>query len=557
MHDVVIRGGRILDGTGRPERIGDVALEGERIAAVGGRVGPGRREIDATGLLVTPGFVDVHTHYDGQVSWDSVLEPSIHHGVTTVVMGNCGVGFAPVAPDRHDWLIGLMEGVEDIPGSVLAEGIDWQWESFPEYLDAIDRRPHALDFAAQVPHGALRVYVMGERGADHREVPTGAEIRRMGALVREALVAGAVGFSTSRTLNHKTAKGEHTPSYTATAAELMGIAEGVRAAGRGVIEVVGDFPDVDAELALLREMAAKSGRRLSVSVAQINERPEDWRRIFAWIEKANAEGVAMRAQVAPRPVGVLMQLESTFHPLCRNPVVESLAPLPRAERLARLADPALRAKIVAGGMIQDPATLFRLDDPPCYEPRPGDSLAARAAREGRHPIELALDVLLEDEGRGILFFPAQNYRYGTTDHLFEMLRHPYAVPGLGDGGAHVSFISDASFPTYLLTHWGRDRANGARLPLEFLVKRQTQDTARLMGFEDRGRLAVGAKSDVNVIDFDALRLLRPEMRSDLPAGGKRLVQRAAGYRHTFVSGVAVAENGEPTGATPGRLVRSR
>jgi N-acyl-D-aspartate/D-glutamate deacylase len=555
MHDVVLRQGRIIDGTGAPERIGDVAIDGERIASVGGRAGPGRREIDASGLLLTPGFVDVHTHYDGQVSWDRLLEPSIHHGVTTVVMGNCGVGFAPVAPDRHAWLIGLMEGVEDIPGSVLAEGIDWEWESFPEYLDAIERRPHSIDFAAQVPHGALRAYVMGERGADHREVPTEAEIRRMGELVREALEAGAVGFSTSRTMNHKTIEGRHTPSYTATAAELLGIADGLRAANRGVIEVVGDFPDLEAEFAVIRAMAARCARPLSISVAQLNDRPEDWRRMLDLISQANAAGIAMHAQVAPRPVGVMMSLESSFNPFCRNPALQGLAGLPRSERLAKLRDPATRARIAAGGMIQDPKTLYRLADPPCYEPPASAPIAAEAARAGVDPIVFALDAMLAEDGLGIVFTPAQNYAYGTTDHLLEMLRHPHAVPGLGDGGAHVSFISDASFPTYLLTHWVRDRSPGERLPLEFAVRRQTRDAAAMIGLRDRGVLAPGLQADVNVIDFGALRLLRPEMRYDLPAGGKRLVQRAHGYRYTFVRGESVLEDGEPTGATPGRLVR--
>jgi N-acyl-D-aspartate/D-glutamate deacylase len=559
MHDLVIRGGTLVDGTGGPRRQGDIAADQGRIVSVGGVAAAGRREIDARGLLVTPGFVDVHTHYDGQVSWDSLMEPSIYHGVTTVVMGNCGVGFAPARPDRHEWLIGLMEGVEDIPGTALAEGLTWDWESFPEYLDAIEKRPHALDFAAQVPHGALRGYVMGDRGADHNARPSAEEIAEMARLTKEAILAGAVGFTTSRTVNHTTVDGEHTPSYTATADELWGIAEGLKQAGAGVFEIVGDFPDLEPEFAMVRQMAERSGRPLSVSVAQLNERPEDWRRMLELISEAQAEGVDLRAQVAPRPVGVIMSLEATFNPFVQNPVYQELASLPVAERVAKLRDPGLRARFVEGGMIMDPQKLFRLGDPPDYEPGPEASIAALAEAAGTDPVDFALEVVLENDGRGQLFMPALNYVYGNSDHCLEMLRHPYTVPGLGDGGAHVSFISDASFSTYLLTHWARDRGarpgGGETLPVEYIVKRQCADTARLVGFLDRGVLAPGMKADLNVIDFDALALAPPEMRYDLPAGGKRLVQKAAGYRYTIVSGEVVLEDGEPTGATPGKLVR--
>jgi N-acyl-D-aspartate/D-glutamate deacylase len=555
MHDLVIRGGTLVDGTGAPPRQGDLALDQGLITAVGGEVGPGTREIDATGLLVTPGFVDVHTHYDGQVSWDALMEPSIYHGVTTVVMGNCGVGFAPARPDRHDWLIGLMEGVEDIPGTALAEGLTWEWESFPEYLDAIERRPHSLDFAAQVPHGALRGYVMGDRGADHNERPTQAEISEMARLTREAIEAGAVGFTTSRTVNHKTVEGEHTPSYTATSDELWGIAEGLKEAGAGVFEIVGDFPDLEPEFAMVRQMAERTGRPLSVSVSQLNERPEDWRRMLELVSEAQADGVPLHAQVAPRAVGVVMSLEATFNPFVQNPVFQEIHGRPLAERVAALSSPELRARLIEGGMSMDPQKLFRLDDPPNYEPGPEESLAALAEAAGRGVVEYALEVLLEDEGRGQIFMPALNYVYGNSDHCLEMLQHPHTVPGLGDGGAHVSFISDASFSTYLLTHWARDRKRGETLPVEYIVKRQAADTAQLIGFLDRGILAPGMKADINVIDFDGLALSRPEMRYDLPAGGKRLVQKAEGYRYTIVSGEVVLEHGEPTGATPGKLVR--
>ncbi|MBB82562.1 MAG: amidohydrolase [Deltaproteobacteria bacterium] len=559
MHDLVIRGGTLIDGTGSPGQRGDLAIDDGRITAVGVEIGPGEREIDATGLLVTPGFVDVHTHYDGQVSWDHLMEPSLYHGVTTVVMGNCGVGFAPARPDRHDWLIGLMEGVEDIPGTALAEGLTWDWESFPEYLDAIEKRPHTLDFAAQVPHGALRGFVMGDRGADHNERPTPDEIQEMARLTKEAILAGAVGFTTSRTVNHKTVEGEHTPSYTATSDELWGIAEGLKEAGAGVVEIVGDFPDLEPEFAMVRQMAERSGRPMSVSVAQLNERPEDWRRMLDLISEAQAEGVELHAQVAPRPVGVIMSLEATFNPFIKNPVFLEAAKLPVAERAAVLADADNRAAFIEGGMIMDPRRLFRLGNPPNYEPDPEESIAALSDAAGQRPEEYALEVLLENEGTGQIFMPALNYFYGNSDHCLEMLQHPHTVPGLGDGGAHVSFISDASFSTYLLTHWARDRATrkpGTEpLPVEYIVKRQAADTARLVGFLDRGVLAPGMKADVNVIDFEALSLEAPEMRYDLPAGGKRLVQKATGYRYTIVSGEVVVADGEPTGATPGKLVR--
>ncbi|MGY8736173.1 MAG: N-acyl-D-amino-acid deacylase family protein [bacterium] len=556
MHDLVIRGGTLIDGTGEAGRRADVAIDDGLITAVGENLGPASEEIDATGLLVTPGFVDVHTHYDGQVSWDHLMEPSIYHGVTTVVMGNCGVGFAPARPDRHDWLIGLMEGVEDIPGTALAEGLTWDWETFPEYLDAIEKKPHSLDFAAQMPHGALRGYVMGDRGADHNERPTPDEITEMARLTKEAIEAGAVGFTTSRTVNHKSIDGQHTPSYTATSDELWGIADGLKQAGAGVFEIVGDFPDLEPDFAMVRQMAERSGRPLSVSVAQINERPEDWRRMLELISEAQAEGVALYAQVAPRPVGVIMSFEATYNPFIKNPAVQEVQGLPNAERHERLSDPEVRARVVAGGMIMDPRRLYPLGDPPNYEPSDEQSIEARAKAAGVDPVEFALDILLEEEGTGQIFMPALNYFYGNSDHCLEMLRHPHSVPGLGDGGAHVSFISDASFSTYLLTHWARDRKDrGEILPVEYIIKRQCADTAKLIGFADRGIIANGMKADLNVIDFEALNLSKPEMRYDLPAGGKRLVQKARGYRYTLVSGEVVQKDGEPTGATPGKLVR--
>jgi N-acyl-D-aspartate/D-glutamate deacylase len=556
MHDLVIRGGTIIDGTGGAPREGDVAIDGGRIASVGGTLGQGRREIDARGRVVAPGFVDVHTHYDGQATWDALLEPSIYHGVTTVVMGNCGVGFAPARPDRHDWLINLMEGVEDIPGTALVEGITWEWESFPEYLDALERMPHSIDIGAQLPHGALRAYVMGDRGGDHTEVPTADEIAEMARLAREAMEAGAVGFSTSRTVNHKDANGRHTPSLTATSDELWGIAEGIGQAGRGVFELVADFEDLEPEFAMVREMSARSGRPMSVTVGQFDARPDDWKRMLELIADANAAGIPMSAQVAPRPVGVIMSLESSVHPFMANAPYTDLLGLPLSERVARLRNPEVRQAIVDDGSTNfDLARLFPLGETPNYEPGPEESFSSRAKAVGVSAIELVLDALIEGDGTGMLFYPAVNYVNGNADHCREMLLHPNAVPGLGDGGAHVSFISDASFPTYLLTHWARDRKRGGTLPLELMIKRQARDTAELVGFLDRGLLAPGMKADVNVIDFDALRIERPELRYDLPAGGKRLIQKATGYDYTIVSGVVVMEDGQATGENPGLLVR--
>ena len=556
MHDLVIRGGTIIDGTGGRAREGDVAIDGGRLVSVGGTAGEGRREIDAHGRLVTPGFVDVHTHYDGQVTWDSLLEPSVYHGVTTVVMGNCGVGFAPADPDGHEYLIGLMEGVEDIPGTALVEGITWEWKSFPEYLDAIEKIPHSIDFAAQLPHGALRAFVMGERGGDHRAIPTKQEIAEMARLAREAVEAGAVGFTTSRTRNHRTKDGDPTPSLTSTPEELWGIADGLGAAGRGAFEIVADFDDLENEFAMIRQMAERSGRPMSITVAQIHQRPEEWRCMLELIEEANEAGVNLRALVAPRPVGVIMSLDSSLQPLLSNPVYRSVAGLPLDERVEVLKTPELRERLVEDGTVSfDLSCVFALGESPDYEPEASESISARAERDGVNPIELILDTLLADDGRGMLYFPALNYANGNSDHCREMLEHEYAVPGLGDGGAHVSFISDASFPTYLLTHWARDRKRGEKLPLELMVKRQSRDTAELVGFLDRGLLAPGMKADLNVIDFDALSLRRPEMRYDLPAGGKRLVQKADGYCYTIVSGEIVMQDGEPTGANPGALVR--
>ncbi len=563
MTDIVIRGGTVIDGSGAPGYRADVAIDGDRVVAVGKVSSRGDREIDADGLLVTPGLVDIHTHYDGQALWDPLVSPSCWQGVTTIVMGNCGVGFAPAAPGQRDFLINLMEGVEDIPGEVLAEGLGWGWESFPEYLDAIERKPHAIDIGAQLPHGALRTYVMGERGADHTVRSSEDEISRMGDLACEAMLAGAIGFSTSRSVNHRARDGGHTPSLTASAEELEGIARGIRRAGRGVLQGISDFFEFESEFAVFRRMAAAAGRPMSLTVLQNPAAPNQWLDLMEQITKATEEGIAMAGQVATRAIGAMLGLDASMHPFSACPTYDSLASLPLAQRVARMREKEVKERIVGELDCADPsaalstdfAKLFVLGDPPEYEPSPDASIAARADRAGISPAALAYDLLLARDGKALLYRPVMNYVTGNHDVTREMLLHPRTLPGLGDGGAHLGLICDVSFPTYLLSHWGRDRKRGEGLPIEWLVKRQSRDTAVWVGLEDRGLLAPGMKADVNVIDFDALGPREPEIVHDLPTGARRLIQRATGYRQTLVGGQVVMEEGEHTGELPGRLVR--
>ncbi len=574
-HDLVVRGGQVADGRGGEPVTADVAVDGGTITAVGTVPGRGAEEIDAAGLLVTPGFVDIHTHYDGQATWDARMTPSSWHGVTTAVMGNCGVGFAPVRTDAHDRLISLMEGVEDIPGAVLDEGIDWSWESFGEYLDAVERRPHDIDLCAQLPHGALRLYVMGERAARLEEA-TEEDAAAMRSLATEAMRAGAIGFSTSRTLNHRTATGDPTPSLRAGADELEAIALGVADAGHGVVELISDFwPDADGEFELIRSMVARTGVPLSLSLAQSHRQPEAWRGLLARIEAAVAEGLPIRAQVAPRPIGLLVGLQSSYNPFLAFPAYQDIAALPVAGQARALRDPAFRARLLAEIAAADSAArdgagagerrgsrarpidfgrLYPLGEVPDYEPAPETSVRRLAAARGVEPAALMLDLLSENDGRNFLYTPFSNYADGNLDACGEMLAHPHTVFGLGDGGAHVGLISDASFPTYALTHWARDRAHG-RMEVGRVVEQLTSATAAAVGLHDRGILAEGMRADVNVIDFDGLRCATPVMAYDLPAGGKRLMQGAQGYRATVVAGAITYRDGEPTGALPGRLVR--
>jgi N-acyl-D-amino-acid deacylase len=563
VHDLVIHSGTVVDGTGGPSRRADVAIAGERITAVGTDLGPAARHLDAEGCLVTPGWVDPHTHYDAQVTWDPEVSPSAWHGVTTAVIGNCGVGFAPARPDDRSGLIGLMEGVEDIPGAVLEAGLRWDWESFGGYLDALDRMPRTLDIAAQLPHGAVRSYVMGARAVDG---PADAgDIARMAAVVREGLRAGAVGFTTSRTPVHRSADGSPVPGTTASAEELLGIGAALRDAGVGVVGVATDFADEDAEFAWMARLSRDTGRPVTFAVVQGNDDTEGWRRQLAAATAARVEGAQLVPQVAGRPTGLLMGLESTVHPFFRNRAYAEVADLPLDRRVERMREPEVRRRILdepppPRGYANLYATafhrLFPLGDPPDYEPGPERSVAALAARRGEDANAVAYDLLLGNAGHDLLYFPLLGYADGDCEAIRVMLEDPSALLGLGDGGAHCGFVCDASQPTFMLTHWARDRVRGPRLPVEQVVRMLTRDPARLFGFGDRGTISPGLRADLNVIDFDHLRLGPPAMVHDLPAAGRRLVQRAAGYRTTMVAGVTTYEDGVATGARPGRVVRS-
>ena len=563
-HDLVIRGGTVIDGTGGERFEADIAIDNGVISQVGDITGSGRDEIDATDQIVTPGFVDIHTHYDGQVTWGDTLCPSSLHGVTTALIGNCGVGFAPCKPKDHDRLIRLMEGVEDIPFPVLSSGLPWDWESFPDYLESLSDRQFDIDFATQLPHAALRVYVMGERGAN-REDATDDDLTKMRNLAREAVEAGALGFSTSRTLNHRTSDGDPTPTLTASEAELQAIAAGLSDAGKGVLQFVSDFNDPEKEAAMLRRIVQESGRPLSVSLAQSDLAPEGWRLLLAAIEDAAGSGLPMRAQVAGRPVGVLLGLELTLNPFSAHPAYADIADLSLAEKVSALRNPEFRARLLAGEpdsrnpfvkvMLRSFGKMFIMGETPDYEQSADQTIEAIAAERGVSAEDVALDAMLEDQGRGMLYLPFLNYASGDLNPSYEMLKSEATLPGLSDGGAHVGMICDGSFPTSMLTHWTRDRSRGPKFPLEWIVKRQTKDTADWIGLEDRGVLAPGYRADINVIDYDRLSLHKPSVVTDLPAGGRRLMQRAEGYTATLVAGEVVYRAGVPTEHRPGRLIR--
>jgi N-acyl-D-aspartate/D-glutamate deacylase len=565
--DLVIRGGLVVDGTGAEPFEADIAVTGGRIVAVGKVPGGASEEIAATSHVVTPGFVDIHTHYDGQVTWENRLVPSSFHGVTTVVMGNCGVGFAPCRPDQHEMLIRLMEGIEDIPHPVLAEGIPWTWESYPEYLDFLAARRYDMDICGYVPHAPVRVYVMGQRGAD-REPATDVDLQQMSRIVRDAMHAGAMGFSTSRTFFHRSSDGQSTPSFEAAEDELMALALALKQAGKGVMQLITDFEVPEQTFALLRRLVERSGRPLSVSLLEGTYGPMTlrWRDVLNWAVKATADGLPIKAQVLSRAIGVLLGHELTLNPFYTCESYIKLAQLPFDERIRELKRPETRARILAESADPNPTIvlgrlarefdhMFLLGDPPDYEQPLEQSIAARAHRLGVTPEELVYDLMLERNGRNNLYVTLCNYEYGSLDSSLEMMRHAGAVLGLGDGGAHCGTICDGSYPTFMLTHWVRDRRRGERLPLPAVVKWLSHDTARAVGLQDRGILAPGYKADLNVFDLGHLLLHAPEVAYDLPSGGRRLVQRAEGYAATLVSGTVVHRSGIPTGALPGRLVR--
>jgi N-acyl-D-aspartate/D-glutamate deacylase len=571
MYDLLIRNGTVVDGTGREPYVADVAVVDGKIVAIGVDLGGEATEVvDATGLLVTPGFVDIHTHYDGQVTWDPLLEPSTSHGVTTLIMGNCGVGFAPVRPGTEQWLIELMEGVEDIPGTALAEGMTWGWETFPEYLDALDAMPRAVDVGTQVPHGAVRAYVMGDRGAKN-EPATADDIVAMRAIVQEALEAGAFGFSTSRTMAHKAIDGEPVPGTFAAEDELFGIGEALKTVGRGLYELAPagaageDIITPSKEVDWMCRLSAAIDRPVTFVLAQVDAAPTLWRELMDQSLHAVENGARVYPQIGARPAGVLIghQAGNVFR---GRRSYEELNELPFEERIAELRTPERRARILneepsfdnpfGAYMGTQLHRIYALGDPVNYEPGPEMSVKALAERDGVELLEKLYDLTLEQDGKALLMFPFLNYSDGNGDANYEMLLHPAGAIGLSDGGAHCGSICDASSPTWMLTHWARDRTRGPKLPIETAVKKQTHDTARLYGMADRGTLEVGMKADLNLIDHENLRLHPPKMVYDLPAGGRRYVQDASGYVATIVSGTVVRRNGVDTGARPGRLVRA-
>jgi N-acyl-D-amino-acid deacylase len=567
MFDLVIRGGTVVDGTGGDAFVADIAIDGDRIVAVGQSLGAGREEIDAAGKIVTPGFVDVHTHYDGQATWDQEMAPSSWHGVTTVVMGNCGVGFAPAKPDRHEWLISLMEGVEDIPGTALAEGMSWNWETFPEYMDALEGLPRTIDVACHVPHGAVRAYVLGDREKPGA-IPTDDDIAEMSRIVEEGIRAGALGFSTSRTVLHKSIDGELVPGTTATAEELIAIGRAMGRVGYGVFEMASDLRREWNEFQWMGDLSRETGLPVTFAALQsiAKELPLDEQ--IKEMRRQNASGANIVAQIALRGNGIIMAWQGTVHPFRFKPAWNEIIDLPWEAQLAKLKDPAFKARMIAEENVWPESDIidflkivaegwpvhFEMDPDFNYEPRMDESIMARAAAAGVSPSEYAYDLLMKDDGKGFIYFPILNYQDGNLNFLEDLQHSDDTVNSLSDGGAHCGTICDAASPTFMLQHWVRDR-NGNRIGLEHAIKRQCRDTAMLYGLEDRGLLAPGYLADLNVIDMDEIKLGKPWLAFDLPAGGKRLLQKADGYVATIKSGEVTFRDGEMQGPTPGGVIR--
>ncbi|MBL8650711.1 MAG: D-aminoacylase [Sphingopyxis sp.] len=567
MYDLVIRGGTVVDGTGGDAFVADVAIDGDRIVAIGQSLGAGREEIDAAGKIVTPGFVDVHTHYDGQATWDQEMAPSSWHGVTTVVMGNCGVGFAPAKPDRHDWLISLMEGVEDIPGTALAEGMAWNWETFPEYMDALEELPRTIDVACHVPHGAVRAYVLGDREKPGA-VPTAEDMAEMSRIVEEGIRAGALGFSTSRTVLHKSIDGELVPGTTATAEELIVIGRAMGRVGHGVFEMASDLRREWNEFQWMGDLSRETGLPVTFAALQSIAKDLPLTEQIAEMRRQNASGANIVAQIALRGNGIIMAWQGTVHPFRFKPAWEEIIDLPWEQQLAKLKDPAFKGRMIAEPNVWPESDIidflkivaegwpvhFEMDPDFNYEPRMDESIMARAAAAGVSPSEYAYDLLMKDDGKGFIYFPILNYQDGNLNFLEDLQHSDDTVNSLSDGGAHCGTICDAASPTFMLQHWVRDR-NGNRIGLEHAIKRQCRDTAMLYGLEDRGLLAPGYLADLNVIDMDAIKLGKPWLAFDLPAGGKRLLQKADGYVATIKSGEITFKDGAMQGPTPGGVIR--
>ena len=565
MHDLVIKGGQIVDGTGAQAFSGDIAIDNGIITQVGGKASAAKRTLDANGALVTPGWIDIHTHYDGQATWDPYLSPSTAHGVTTVVMGNCGMGFAPVKPDKRDWLISVMEGVEDIPGAVLHEGIQWEWETFPEYMDALARRPKALDIATQIPHSAVRAYVMGERGIHHDE-SSPDDLFEMCNIVREALKAGAYGFSTSRSFLHKYDARKYPPGTFANGEEVSSLGKVLGEVGHGVFQMTSNHTSMHNEIPWMRSLAFKNKLPVLFNLQQTDPAPDLWKEILQTLKDAHQQDIPLYGAVCGRPIGLLFSWNSSLHPFIVSPAYIEIASLPWTERIELLRRPEVRHAILTSESVRTDLRLrtmfssfhkiYRLADNPDYEPPASESVQSMMQAQGRTGLEIVYDLMMERDGLAMLYYPSFNYSNGHLDHLHEWLQTDVTVNSLSDGGAHCNYICDVSMPTFMLTHWSRSRTRGSKLSVEAMVKRQTHDTARIYAMHDRGTLQMGKKADINIIDFDKLRLFAPEMIYDLPAGGRRLTQRCDGYMSTLVSGLPIFEQQQATGALPGKLMRA-